>query len=214
MRSIPDIIKDDTLKPGRPTRGPRGICLTRSKYFSHGGIGHGTSPRILLNREALLQDGYKIYPLDEWTLNRREESPIPRSGIYHQDKLKPTPPFPRDKWVNKSILKKKGTRNHHFGKSQFPALLSGKRPISHNIEGLPNDKRRGLEVEYEERILTDVKNLGKYIYAFNFENEDQYKSVPYYLGRSGVSYKEMIDLYKAKYPHIKVLIGLTRFTEI
>jgi hypothetical protein len=192
---IREIIKDDTLKPGRPSRGPKGICLTRSKYFSHSATGHGSAPRIILNREALLQDGYKIYPLDEWTLKRPENL---------SDKTKVIHPDTRDKWINKEAIK------NHMGKSQFPALKAGKRPISHNIEGLP-DKSRGLEVEYEERILTDVKNLGKYIYAFNFATEDQYTQNRW----SGEpSYKETIDLYKSKYPHIKVLIGLTRFKEV
>jgi hypothetical protein len=203
---IREIIKDDMLKPARPSRGPKGICLTRSKYFTHGGTGHGSAPRIILNREALLQDGYKIYPLDEWTLARPENSPKPGSSSYNIDKMKAIHPETRDKWVNKEVIKK-----YHMGKSQFPALKAGKRPISHNIEGLPNDKRRGLEVEYEERILTEVKNLGKYIYAFNFATEDQYTQKRW----SGEpSYKETIDLYKAKYPHIKVLIGLTRFKEV
>lgn len=191
---IRDIIKDDMLKPGRPARGPRGVCLTRSKYFAHGGSGHGKSPRIILNRELLLQDGYRIYPLDEWALAK------PENNIDGNKEIHP------DKWVNKEVVKK-----HHFGKSQFPALKSGKRPISHNIEGLPKDKMSGLEVEYEERILTEVKDLGKYIYAFNFENEDQYTQKRW----SGEpSYKDVIELYKAKYPHIKVLLGLTSFKEI
>ena len=198
-RSLRDIIKDDMLKIGRPARGPRGICLTRSKYFSHSGAGHGASPRIILNREALLRDGYRIYPLDEWSLTRPESA----TG---KGTLNRVYPQTRDKWVNKDVIKR-----FHMGKSQFPALKSGKRPISHNIEGLPNDKHSGLEVEYEERILTDVKNLGKYIYAFNFENEEQYTQ---HRWSGEPSYKELIDLYKAKYPHIKVLLGLTHFKEV
>ena len=127
---IMEIIKDDILKHGRQLRGPNGICITRSKYFSHSGVGHGAAPRIILNREDLLQDGYKIYPLDEWALKKRPEN-VPRLGSssYNIDK-KSIHPYTRDKWVDKEVIKK-----HHMGKSQFPALKSGKRPISHNING-------------------------------------------------------------------------------
>lgn len=183
--AISDIIKDDTIKIGRPARGPRGICVTRSKYYEHMELyKHG---RIILNRELLAKDGYQSHPIDEWSLKK------PEGDFRSKDRKWVT----KKPWTNRDVLKK------HFGKSQFPQILSGKRPISHNIEGIPKDKNRGLEVEYEERILKDIKNVGKYIYAFNFETEEKYEKL-----------KKEIDKYREKYPHIKILIGLYHFREI
>lgn len=195
---LSEILKADSLIPGNPIRGPKGICFTRSKYFSHGGL----SIRLILNRELLLRDGYRIYPLDEWALSRPKdiktgkEATWPYKGSEHVTK--------RSEWVNKSAIK-----SHQMGKSNFNALKSGKRPISHNIKGLPN-KSSGLEVEYEERILTPVKNLGKYIYAINFVTPDFYTKSNYPIDKL----RDTIMSYIEKYPHIKILTGLHRFEEI
>jgi len=179
-----EIIKDDTLKVGRPGRGPIGICVTRSKYFEHMGL-HKYG-RIILNRELLTADGYRSHPIDEWALKK------PEGDFRTKDR----------KWVTKKPWSEPTVLKKNFGKSQFPETLSGKRPISHNIKGLPKDKNVGLEVEYEERILKDIKNVGKYIYAFNFEDEKKYET-----------YKKDIEEYRKKYPHIKVLLGLYHFRE-
>lgn len=186
--SLNKILDDDMLKFGQPSRGPRGLCFTRSKYYSHGGM--TPTPRLILNRELLVMDGYRSYPIDEWILKSKP------GGIESDTWVTERP------WSDKSLIQRlKG--KVHFGKSQFPNLQSGKRPIHHNIKKLPKDVRSGLEVEYEERILKEITNLGKYIYAINFKDEKQYEI-----------YKIWVDKYLLKYPHIKILLGLHRFKEV
>lgn len=170
------IIKEDCLKIGNPARGPKASCLTRSKYYQHFGI---PDIRLILNRELLKKDGYKSYPVDEWDLRKKMKN----------DEKRP--------WFNTDV------KNKHFGKSQFPKLTLGKRPIAHNINGLPNNRSHGLEVEYEERILKDIKHVGKYIYALNFSNYSTYERI-----------KDIIDNYRKIYPHIKILIGIYNFKEV
>ena len=178
------ILETDSLVPGNPSRGPKGICLTRSKYFEHNGI----QIRLILNRELLLRDGYQIYPLDEWALSS------PEIGTDNKRKHVTN----RKDWVNRNSIKR------HFGKSNFPSLLSGQRPISHGpSKFISSNKSRGLEVEYEERILKIVKNLGRYIYAINFVDSEVYN----------LSKKVVVD-YLKKYPNIKILIGKFRFKEL
>lgn len=181
--SLEKILEDDQLKVGHPARGPKGICFTRSKFFSHGFESHGRTPRIILNREKLIRNGYRIFPLDEWSLRKinDDESDSNKS----------------QNWSNQDIIKR-----YHFGKSNFPKIKDGKRPISHNITGLPG-KQSGLEIEFEERILKNIKNVGKFIYAFNFKDEQEYER-----------YKMIVNEYRKKYPSIKILFGLTNFKEI
>jgi len=178
-----NIIKDDMLKIGIPARGPKGICVSRSKYFNNDNIYKQTDPKIILNREKLIEHGYHPHPIDEYILQKP------------QNLLQPNAEYIKQKpWANKDLIKRfKG--NIHMGKSQFPHTVSGKRPIVHNIKSLPNNNK-GLSVEYEERILKDIKNVGKYIYAFNFPNEPEY-----------LKYKDVIDEYKIKYPNIKILLN-------
>ena len=184
--NIISVLKSDSLIPRNILipksvllRGPSGICFTRSKFFEHFGI----DVRIILNRE-LLKTRYKIYPLDEWSLKRQDI----------QNSIK------SDDWVNRKVIK-----SNHFGKSNFLHTLDGKRPISHNIKGLPDkyDRLAGLEVEYEERVLTKIKDLHKYIYAINFITEKNY-----------IAYKKNIEFYLEKYPNIKILIGKYKFYEV
>ena len=186
--ALPEILKDDELKIGRPSRGPRGTSVSRSRYYTHGTsskMSHGGFPRLILNRELLTKDGYQSHPIDEWSLKK------PEGGFMSQN-----PKWVIKKpWSDPDMIKKFKGRTH-FGKSQFPNLVSGKRPISHNITGLTTDKTRGLEVEYEERILKNVKNLGKYIYAINLYDDNQVER-----------YSEEIREYLKKYPKIKVLLG-------
>ena len=186
--ALPEILKTDELKIGRPGRGPRGCSVSRSKYFTHGTsskMSHGGFPRLILNRELLVKDGYRSHPIDEWALKK------PEGGFMSKDPKWVT----KKPWADPDIIKKFKDRTH-FGKSQFPNLVSGNRPISHNITGLTTDKTRGLEVEYEERILKNVKNLGKYIHAINLFDENQVER-----------YSEEIKKYLKKYPKIKVLLG-------
>jgi len=176
--SLEVILKTDLLKASNVSRGPRGICLTRSKFFEHGGF----SCRLILNYEKLKLDGYRTYPLDEWALSPPK--------FDNGNRIYPTN---RKDWMNKDLKNKK-----HFGKSNFSKLIGGQRPISHNIKGLPNDKESGLEVEYEERILKDIKNLGKYIYGINFVE---------FINRNKDYYYDAVKEYLQKYPHIKIFKG-------
>lgn len=172
LYNLNKILSSDELKIGNPARGPRGICVTRSKFFEHDG--NLEDCRLILNYEELKRSGYRSYPLDEWSLARKV------SGVY---------PTKRKDWINKDAL------SMHLGKSNFDKLKSGQRPISHNISSLKKGKSGGLEVEYEERILKDIKNLGRFIYGINLLrniNDQEYSSIKEYLN---------------KYPHIKIFSG-------
>lgn len=70
--SIEEILKDDTLSVStHVARGPLGICLTRSKLYQlDGNLGGIYNYRLILDRDLLLKDGYKSYPLDEWALKK------------------------------------------------------------------------------------------------------------------------------------------------
>ncbi len=171
------ILETDLLKHGNPARGPKGICLTRSKFFEHAGV----ECRLILNYEKLKLDGYRSYPLDEWALSSPKGDPN-GNRIYSTN---------RKEWVNKDSIGR-----FHMGKSNFSNI--SKRPISHNIKGLSKDKNNGLEVEYEERILKDIKNLGKYIHGINLVGKPiKYQSTVY----------KTIKEYLQIYPHIKIYTG-------
>jgi hypothetical protein len=64
--SILKILSDDLLKTSNVVRpkGTKAICLTRNPYFTHDG-GVKTSPRIVLDYDKLIRDGYRSYPVDE-----------------------------------------------------------------------------------------------------------------------------------------------------
>ena len=172
-----EILRDDKLVIGRPIMGPKGICVSRSREYSHNLGQRGKTPRIILSRELLKRDGYKSYPLDEWALKKiGSEKP----------------------WYSPVTLKQ-----HHFGKSQFPHIKSGTRTISHNVTGIIDKSRMGTEVEFEERILKNIENLGKYVMALNFEDESEYKK-----------YKKQVDSFISKYPHIKIYLGYIDFIEL
>lgn len=177
------IFMDDVLKVGRPARGPLGICLTRSKYYTHDD--NYAESRLILNRELLEIDGYKSYPVDEWALRNRE------GGRFSSKDTKDLKN--RSEWARRDIKKS------HFGKSQLPEIKSGKRGLRHGIESLP--KKGMLGIEFEERILKDIKNLGKYIYAINvFESK--------------IIDKINIEEYLKKYPHIKIMLGFDHPVDI
>lgn len=178
--SLNKIFMDDVLKVGQPARGPLGICLTRSKHYTHDD--NYTESRLILNKELLEIDGYKSFPVDEWALSKRDD-PFSK----HTKDIKN-----RSEWYDKS-------KKHHFGKSQLPEIKSGKRGLRHGIENLP--KKGMLGIEFEERILKDIKNLGKYIYAINvFESK--------------IIDKINIEEYLKKYPHIKIMLGFDNPVDI
>jgi hypothetical protein len=129
------------------------------------------------------RDGYKFYPIDEWSLKKN--------------------PTNRIDWFNRGEVKIK-----NLGKAILPEIKSGKRFLRHNIDSLP--KSGMLEFEYEERILKEVTNLGKYIHAINFWDNLEFER--YFLYRT--SEKELFYEYINKYKDIKILLGYDRFVDI
>lgn len=182
--SLDKIIETDLLKASNKVRGPYGISLTRSKFFWNDQGEGGYDFRLILNYDLLKRDGYRSYPIDEWALIG--------------DLKKPLQPGTKRPWWSKYV------KTHQLGKSNFSEFKSGKRGTLHNIESLP--KKVKLEYEYEERILKDIKNLGKYIYGINIINFDPIRSSEW---RSRYF---RIEEYLEKYPHIKLYKG-TRFLE-
>lgn len=64
--NITKILSDDLLKissVARP-RGTKAICLTRNPYYTLDG-NVKNSPRIVLDYDKLIRDGYRSYPVDE-----------------------------------------------------------------------------------------------------------------------------------------------------
>lgn len=86
----------------------------------------------------------------------------------------------------------KDTKNINFIKSNFPSIKQGKRNIQHGLD-LPKIGT-GLEVEFEERIYKDIKNIGKYIISIDFSNE------------STALRLSVLDRYLEEYPHIKIKV--------
>lgn len=91
------------------------------------------------------------------------------------------------------IAQKQSDGNHtdNFSKSGFSNIKSGKRGTAHNLD-LPKDYI--MEIEFEERIYQNIKNLGKYIISIEFASSVELNDeTKYELGK-----------YLEKYPHIKV----------
>ena len=183
---LDEILAKDKIIIGKSiAKGPKGICVSRSKYFSHDRK-HGFELRFILNKELLKKHGYNSYPVDEWKLSK----------------------LPNDKNIDYYIKNRKywsnpHTGNIHAGKSNFEMTKNGKRPVHNNL-GLPTPgKSYGLEVEYEERILKSIKGVGRFIYAINFDSIDTLEQ-----------YKPNLRYYLKDYPNIKILIGETRFKDV
>jgi hypothetical protein len=178
-RNLEKILKSDMLKIGRPAKGPRGICVTRSKFFEE-------SPgdcRIILNAEELRRHGYRSYPVDEWALIDKDR--IDRSTT-------------RKDWADKDAI-----RTKHGGKSNFSKMAS--RPISHNIPSLSHVRKgQGLEVEYEERILKQITRLGRLVYGINLMGLGMTLDDGIF---EFSSMRPTIENYLEKYPHIKLYKG-------
>jgi hypothetical protein len=86
----------------------------------------------------------------------------------------------------------KDTKNMNYIKSNFPSVKQGKRTIQHGLD-LPKIGN-GLEVEFEERIYRNVKNIGKYIISIDFSN------------KSNLLRLSELDKYLEEYPHIRIKI--------
>jgi len=88
------------------------------------------------------------------------------------------------------IAGNKSKHSGNFTKSKFDNIKSGKRPVPNGLD-LPKPGWMGLEVEFEERIYSDIKDIGKYIISFEFAKE------------SDIPKGDLIN-YLEKYPHIVI----------
>ena len=156
------VLETDMLKMGNPTRGAFGKKKSISVTRNPDFVEHGHI-FIELDYTKLYNDGYKALPVDEWAWGAD---------------AKPSHRIP-NRITNKVT---------NFGKSQFPEVLSGRRGTKHGTN-IPH-KVGILETEFEERFLTDIKDLGKYIISINFPSTE--------------NYTEVLRTYLKKYPHIKV----------
>lgn len=187
------IMETDTLRASNKVRGPFGISFTRSKFFWNDQKEGSYSSRLILNYDLLKQDGYKSYPIDEWALKGDLKGKNLSSylqylkGVFSNKSKNTLPPGTKRPWWAEHI------KGRQFGKSNFSHFKSGKRGTAHGIESLPKDIF--FEYEFEERILKDIKPLGKYIYGINILNNLNTK---------------ILQEYLKKYPHIKLYTG-TRF---
>jgi len=174
------VFKQDLLdiKYCNAVRGPKGHCFSRSKLFTHYFGGRNETYfdiRVIFNREKLAQR-YRIYPVDEFFLSKTKDA---KKGWYYKH--------------SKSVHK-----------AAFPLFKNSDGEIlrqpRHNLKGI-DFKKCSMEFEYEERILTSVSNLGRYIYAIN------------YLKDSDIRIDTTIKNYLEKYPHIKILSGYDKFED-
>jgi hypothetical protein len=93
----------------------------------------------------------------------------------------------------------KTSKDLNLIKSHFPSIKKGKRNVHHVLD-LPKIGT-GLEVEFEERIYQDIKNIGKYIISIDFSDESNVVSDHILIYRVGG-----LNKYLEKYPHIKVKV--------
>lgn len=155
------VMDDDEFKIGNVSRGPKGICMSRSINWTNQ---LSNKFRFVLDTDLLIRGGYKPYPLQELIYKSRGSAE-----------------------VRKDI-------KQNVWKGNLDFYSKSKRTTPHNIDTLPDHKKSLMETEFEERILKNIKNAGKYIVYIDFTS--------YPTG-------EMLDSlikYLEKYPHIKARI--------
>jgi hypothetical protein len=176
------VLEEDLLniKFCHVARGPKGHCFSRSKHFTHY-MGDRDLKfhqfRLIFNREKLKQR-YRIHPFDEYYLSKTLD---PKKGWY-------------------------GNHGKHFHKAVFPMRKNSDGEILRQPRhGLKNVdfSQCSMEQEFEERILCNIPNLGRFIYAINFWD---YKG-------DYVYNSPIIRNYMLKYPHIKLLSGYDNFED-
>jgi len=90
------------------------------------------------------------------------------------------------------IAGNKSKHSGNFTKSKIDNIKSGKRPVPNGLNlPKPGGKIRGLEVEFEERIYSDIQDIGKYIISFEFTKESDIPT-------------HQIITYLEKYPDIVI----------
>jgi len=160
------VMDDDEFKIGTVSRGPKGICMSRSINWTNQ---LSNSFRFVLDSDLLVRGGYKPYPLQELIYKGlgSTEVRIPKQNVW---------------------------------KGNLDFYKSSKRTTPHGVGNLPDHKKSIMETEFEERILKNIKNAGKYIVYIDFTT--------YPTG-------EMLDSlikYLEKYPHIKARIMDSEFS--
>ena len=180
-----EVLKQDLLdiKYSHCSSGPVGFCFSRSKHFlNDSNIFYDY--RLIFNREKLRQR-YKIFPVDE-IYNNKKVSNL----------LKDRHTWGKKKYKDEKIVS--------LNKANFPfGFREGKliRQPRHNHSTI-NFNETALEFEFEERILSSIPNLGRYIYAINYWDN----TYSFYE-------KEVVINYLDKYPHIKILTGYDKFED-
>lgn len=154
------VMDDDEFKIGTVTRGPKGICMSRSINWTNQLCNEF---RFVLDSDLLIKGGYKPYPLQELIYKElgSTEIRIPNQNVW------------------------KGNLDWYKG---------SKRTTPHRVSNLPDHKKSIMEIEFEERILKNIKNAGKYIVYIDFASYPKGKIL------------ESLIKYLEKYPHIKARI--------
>lgn len=153
---INSIMDNDEIKIGNVTRGPSGICLSRSINWTNQ---LDNNVRCVLDSDLLVRSGYKPIPLQELVYKSKStEISIPSKNIW---------------------------------KGNLDFYQKSRRTSPHGVSSLPPHEKSIMEVEFEERILKDIKKAGKYIVYIDFTSYPDANVI------------ESLIKYIEKYPHIK-----------
>lgn len=153
------MVMDDEIKIGNVSRGPKGICMSRSINWTNQ-LSNGF--RYVLDSDLLVKGGYKPYPLQELAYKSRStDISIPKRNVW---------------------------------KGNLDWYKSSSRTTPHGVGTLPDHSKSIMETEFEERILKNIKNAGKYIIYIDFT-----------IYPTGEVLDSLIK-YLEKYPHIKARI--------
>lgn len=165
-----NVLSEDILKRSKPTRPSKKsqISISLTRNIDYTEADSGVF--FELDANLLLIDGYKSYPVDEWALD----------------------PFDVG---DDEVIGRKRLKTLHLGKSNMDSIKNGYRGTKHNLN-LPKDN--DLEIEFEERIFKDIKNLGKYIISINM-NKDVITNINKAVYNGG---DNNLKDYLVKYPHI------------
>ena len=175
------IMETDLLKTNTPSYpiDIKSISFTRDPYYTLDSISL-KHDRIVVDTDKLIIDGYKPKPVDEIGMTGDDFNDY-FTGVYAEP----------------------GT---NFHKSNYKNYRNGNRTVNNRIYGMdkPNTKN-GLEVEFEERIYKDIKNLGKYIISIDFsskgEDVSRIEEMEFVNEHLGVILYEINEMIK-KHPHI------------
>ena len=153
------IMDNDEIKPGMVSRGPAGICFSRSANWTNE---LSNSYRFVLDTDLLIRDGYRPVPLQELMYNVRSNG--------------------------------KANVTQNVWKGRLDWYKNSKRTTPHGVDTLPSHDKSIMETEFEERILENITNVGKYIVYIDFVEPP-----------TGDLLNSLVK-YVTKYPHISARI--------